>query len=98
MNLTPLHNIVIVEKEIDPQFSAGGIKLARVPKFHALTGKVLAVGPGMLDDKGVRHSCNVKVGDRVVYDLQYQRTFDVDGEEVVMVKANGIFGKVPTTA
>lgn len=91
----PLHNIVIVEKEKDPQYSAGGIKLPKVPKFFAMVGKVVAVGPGVTLDDGTKFGCNVEVGDRIAYDITHQKTFDIGGEDVVMVKANGIFGKIP---
>jgi len=95
VTLRPRNNILIIEKEQDQNVSRGGIIRARIDKKQASIGKVLAVGPGSYDADGVHHTCGVNVGDRIAYDLNNQKTFRIDGKDVVCLKAEGIFGILP---
>ena len=93
--IKPRNNILIIEKEEDQNVSRGGIIRVKVDKKQASIAKVLAVGPGSYDSKGVYHSCGVNVGDRIAYDINHQKTFKVDGKEVIFLKAEGIYGVLP---
>jgi chaperonin GroES len=91
----PLNNVIMVEKEQDPDFSAGGIKLAKRPEFIATTGMVLAAGPGIHDEYGEWHPVSVKPGDRIAYSVTFQKTWDIDNTDIVMVLPGGIYGVLP---
>lgn len=93
--LRPRNNILVIEKEEDQNVSRGGIIRTKVDKKQASVAKVLAVGPGSYDEEGVYHTCGVKVGDRIAYDINNQKTFRINGEDVVLLKAEGIFGILP---
>lgn len=93
--LRPRNNIIIIEKEEDQNITKGGIHRARIDKKQASIGKVLAVGPGSYDEEGVYRVCGVKVGDRIAYDLNFQKTFKLGLDDVICLKAEGIFGIIP---
>lgn len=65
-NMKPLSNRIIIER-MEAQTSKGGILLPESAKERPRQGKVIAVGPGKLDEKGRVQPMDVKVGDRVLF-------------------------------
>ena len=64
----PLGNRVVIEPmDSDEQISAGGIYIPDTAKEKPQEGKVVAVGPGKLNEDGSRTELEVSVGDIVVY-------------------------------
>lgn len=94
INYRPLRNIIVVEKELDELHSAGGIRLLRPIKSKPRVGKVIAMGPGVLDENEELVTCGVEVGDRIAWDKQYEKTFEINNEYVICVLGNGVLGKV----
>ena len=90
--LRPRNNIIVIEKEEDQNVTKGGIVRARIDKKQASIGKVLEVGPGSYDEDGVYTVCGVEVGDRIAYDINFQKTVRLGIDEVVCLKAEGVFG------
>ena len=90
----PLHNYVVIEKVEDKDVSAGGIHLIRAPKDQPCIGKVIAVGPGVMDEEEIFREVGIDVGDHIAYLKPYAKTFDIDNEYVTMVKYQGVLGKV----
>jgi chaperonin GroES len=96
MNIRPRQNAVLVEKEEDEKHSSGGIKLIRDMEGKPRIGRVLAVGPGVMDEENKNLvTCGVKVGDKIAWHKTYEKTFRVDVTEYTFVKANGILGIIP---
>jgi chaperonin GroES len=95
LNIKPLADRVVVEPlEKDEQTFAGGqLVLPDTAKEKPQQGKVLAVGPGRLDEDGKRIPMEVKVGDTVVY-ARYQGTpFKVEiGKEILFLRESDILG------
>lgn len=89
--IRPLHNVLIVDKEEDQHQSKGGIFLPNGDDAPSM-GTVVAVGPGVIDEHGDQHPVGVKAGDRIAWLYSHQKTFDIDGEDVIMVIGNGILG------
>jgi chaperonin GroES len=93
--IRPLRNILVIEKEEDEKTSPGGIHLAKIDKDKPRIGKVLAVGPGTYTDDGEFRETGIEVGDRIVYTLAHEKTFEIDHEEFVCVLSSGVLGKLP---
>ena len=93
LNVKPLGDRVVVEpieKEVET-FAGGQLVLPDTAKEKPQQGKVLAVGPGRLDDDGDRIPMEVKVGDTVVYAKYSGTTFKTDeGKEILFVKESDI--------
>ncbi|HWE38012.1 MAG TPA: co-chaperone GroES [Isosphaeraceae bacterium] len=67
MNLKPLGDRVVVEREEAQGKTAGGIVLPDTAKDKPQQGKVMAVGEGRVTKDGKRRELQVKVGDRVLF-------------------------------
>jgi len=92
-DIQPLADRVVVEPlEEDVQTFAGGqLVLPDTAKEKPQQGKVLAVGPGRLDEDGKRIPMEVKVGDTVVYAKYSGTTFkSEDGNEILFMRESDI--------
>lgn len=67
MNLQPLADRIIVHPLEAQDVTKGGIVLPDTAKEKPQEGKVVAVGKGRRDDKGVVHPVELKAGDVVLY-------------------------------
>ena len=67
LKFPPLGNRVWVEPIEQEDITASGIVLPETAKEKPQEGKVLAVGPGVRNDKGERQPLDVAVGDRVLF-------------------------------
>jgi chaperonin GroES len=90
MNIRPLHNTVIVEKEKEESISTGGISLITKKDATTSIGKVVDFGPGVYDEKGKLFPCGVKIGDRIQFFNSHHKKLKIEGTEYHFVKANGI--------
>ena len=93
LNIKPLGNRVVIEPlEKDQETFAGGeLVLPDTAKEKPQQGKILAVGPGRLDEDGKRIPMEVKVGDTVVYSKYTGTTYKTeDGEEILFLKESDI--------
>ena len=95
MNIRPLYDRVVVRRKEEEETSTGGIMLTGSAKEKPNQGEVLAVGEGKLLDNGDVRALSVKVGDQIVFG-QYagSNTIKVDGEELIIMSENEIFGVI----
>ena len=93
LNIKPLGDRVVVEpieKDVET-FAGGQLVLPDTAKEKPQQGKIVALGPGRLDDDGKRVPMDVKVGDVVVYAKYSGTTFKTeDGDEVLFIKESDI--------
>ena len=94
MNLKPLDDRVIIEAAKAETKSAGGIVLPDSAKEKPQEGKIVATGPGVLDDDGKRAKMSVKKGDRVVYGKYAGTDIKVDGKEYKIMRERDILAKI----
>jgi len=79
-----------IEQEVQT-FAGGQLVLPDTAKEKPQQGKIVAVGPGRLDDDGKRVPLDVKVGDVVVYAKYSGTTFKTeDGDEVLFIRESDI--------
>jgi len=81
MNLKPLGDRVVVEREEAKGTTAGGIVLPDTAKDKPQKGKVVAVGDGRITKDGKRRELQVKVGDVVLFTLTLVTSFKLGGEK-----------------
>ena len=67
VNLKPLADRVVVEPIEQEGTTASGIVLPETAKEKPQEGRILAVGPGRMDDDGKRWPLDVKEGDKVLF-------------------------------
>ena len=91
MNLKPLGDRIIVKQDEAQETTAGGLYIAPDSKEKPHTGVVLAVGEGRINNKGQHLPMPVKEGDRVLYGKYGGTEVDVDGEAVLILRADDIY-------
>lgn len=92
MNLKPLGDRVLVKPEEEQEEKRGGIIIPDTAKEKPMVGKVIAVGPGKMDDKGQRMHMNVKAGDRVLFGKYSGNEVKLDGQELMIMNEDDIYG------
>ena len=73
---------------------ASGIVIPDTAKEKPQQGKVIAAGPGRLDDNGKRVPMDVKVGDRVLYAKYTGQEVKIDQEELIVLAEKDVLAKV----
>ena len=83
--LKPLGDRLVVEPIEQEETTAGGILLPETAKEKPQEGKVVAAGPGRLDEDGKRVQMEVKVGDIVLYAKYAGTEIKLDGDDKVLI-------------
>jgi chaperonin GroES len=92
MKLKPLADRVIVKQSEAEAKTASGILLPDSAKEKPTMGKVIAVGPGKLDEKGKPMELGVRVGDTIYYGKYSGTDVQVDSEKFVILRESDILG------
>ena len=92
MNIRPLHDRVVIRRVEEETKSAGGIVLPGSATEKPSQGEVLAVGPGRVSETGEVRPLGVKAGDKVIFGQYAGSTVKIDGEELLIMGENEIFG------
>jgi chaperonin GroES len=91
LSIKPLSNRVLVQRlEEELQTTAGGIIVPDTAKEKPQRGKVVAVGPGKLNEAGERVEVEVKAGDEVLFGKWSGSEITIDGEEFLFMKDEDI--------
>lgn len=91
MKIKPLADRVIVQpSDVSESKTAGGIIIPDTAKEKPQEGKIVAVGPGRVDDDGKPIKMNVKVGDKVLYSKYGGTELKYDGKEYLIMSESDI--------
>jgi chaperonin GroES len=93
VNLKPLGDRLIV-KAVEAETVVSGIVIPDTAKEKPQQGKVLAVGPGTLDDDGDRVPLDVSEGDEVPYSKYGGTEIVVEGEDLLVLRESDVLAKV----
>jgi chaperonin GroES len=92
IKLRPLADRVIVKQTEAEEKTKSGIYLPDAAKEKPTKGKVIAAGPGKLDDKGKPMEIGVRAGDTVYYGKYSGTDVEVDGDKFVILRETDILG------
>ena len=92
MKFRPLHDRVAVKRVEEEQKTKGGIIIPDTAKEKPMQGEVLAVGPGVRNEKGELVKLDVQVGDRVLFGKWSGTEVKIDGDELLIMKEADIMG------
>ena len=90
MKIKPMNDRVLVTRVEEEQKTAGGIIIPDTAKEKPQEGKVVAVGPGKLDDSGKRVPLEVKKGDRILISKYAGTEIKIDGKEHIFMREDDI--------
>ena len=94
MNLQPLEDRIVVRPSESEETTASGLVIPDTAKEKPQEGKVLAVGPGRIDDNGNRIPLDVQVGDVVIYSKYGGTEVKYEGEEYLILSARDVLAVV----
>src|SRR5499427_115627 len=89
--LTPLHDRVLIRRVEEAETVRGGIIIPDSAKEKPQEGVVVAVGTGR-HEKGQTIPLAVKEGDRVLFGKYAGSEIKIEGEELLILKEEEIFG------
>ncbi len=85
MNFKPLSNHLFLEAVEEEKTTASGIVLPEtVEKEKPVKAKVVAVGPGKMNDKGEIRPMAVKIGDVVLFKKYGPDEFELEGKKYLV--------------
>ena len=94
MKIRPLHDRVVVQRIEEDATSAGGIIIPDTAAEKPMTGKVLAIGNGKVQDNGEVRALDVKVGDKVLFGKYSGTEVKVEGEDILVMREDDIMAAV----
>jgi len=93
VNITPLHDRVLVRRREEKETAKGGIIIPDTAKEKPQEGEVMAVGAGKME-KGHRVPLDVKAGDRILFGKYTGNEIKIDGQEYLIFREEEILVKV----
>src|ERR1700732_2023855 len=97
VNITPLHDRVLVRRTEEKESVKGGIIIPDTAKEKPQEGEVIAVGNGRRE-KGELIPLDVKAGDRVLFGKYSGNDIKIDEEEYMILKEDEIHEKIGGSA
>lgn len=88
--LKPLGDRVVIEVVESEEKTASGIVLPDSAKEKPQEGRVVAVGPGRVTDKGERIPLEVKEGDNVIFSKYSGTEVKYDGKEYLILRESDV--------
>ena len=94
MKLRPMFDNVVLKFVEAEKVTKSGIVLPDTAKERPQIAEVIAVGPGVVNDKGEHIAMEVKVGDKVICAKYAGTEVKVDGTEYMIVEQHKILSVV----
>ena len=91
--IRPLHDRVIVKRIEETEKTKGGIIIPDTAKEKPQEGRVVAVGPGRLEE-GKVIPLDVKAGDKILFGKYSGTEIKLDGEEHLILREDDILGVI----
>ena len=97
MNLRPLYNRVIIERNEAPERTKSGLYIPTSSSKKPNNGTVLAVGNGHLQDDGNLKPLQVKTGDVVVFSEYSGNNITHNGNDYHILSEDEILGIITSS-
>ena len=94
MKVRPLADRLLVKREEASETVRGGIIIPDTAKEKPQEGKVVAVGPGRLDDDGKRVPLEVKKGDRILMGKYAGTEVKIDGDDHLIMREDDVLAVI----
>ena len=94
VSIKPLEDRVVIQTVEAEQTTSFGLVLPDTAKEKPQEGKVVAVGPGRIDDNGKRVPVDVAEGDLVIYSKYGGTEVKYDGQEFQILSSRDVLAVV----
>ena len=94
--IRPLGDRILVQRmdENKEQRSTGGIIIPDTAKEKPMEAKIIAAGPGAVQDDGSRRKLEVHVGDRVLISKYAGTEVKIEGDEFIIMREDDVLGVI----
>jgi chaperonin GroES len=93
MKIRPLQDRILVER-IEEETKKGGIISPDSAKEKPQQGKVIAAGPGRIDEKGARIAMEVKKGDTILFGKYSGNEIRIGEEEHLIMREDDVLAVI----
>jgi chaperonin GroES len=93
MKIRPLQDRILVER-IEEEIKKGGIIIPDSAKEKPQQGKVIAAGPGKVDEKGNRVPMEVKKGDIILFGKYSGNEIRIGEEEHLIMREDDVLAVI----
>ena len=94
VSIKPLEDRIVVRPMAAEQVTASGLVIPDTAQEKPQEAEVIAVGPGRVDDKGVRIPVDVSVGDMVIFSKYGGTELKYNNEEYLVLSARDVLAIV----
>ena len=94
VTIKPLEDRIVVKPVEAEQVTASGLVIPDTAKEKPQEAEVIAVGPGRVDDNGVRIPVDVKVGDKVIFSKYGGTELKFEGHEYLVLSARDVLAVI----
>lgn len=94
VSIKPLEDRIVVQTVEAEQTTASGLVIPETAKEKPQEARVVAVGPGRVDEKGNRIPVDIKEGDVVVFSRYGGTEVKYQGEEYLILSARDVLAIV----
>jgi chaperonin GroES len=90
MKVRPLHDRLLVQRIQEDEKTRGGLIIPDTAKEKPMQGRVIAAGPGKLNDEGKLIPLAVKKGDKVLFSKYAGTEIQLEGEEHLIIREDDV--------
>jgi chaperonin GroES len=90
MKIRPLHDRLLVKRIEEDEKTKGGIIIPDTAKEKPMQGRIVAAGPGKLNEDGKVTPLDVKKGDRVLFSKYAGTEIQLEGDEHLIIREDDV--------
>ncbi len=90
-----MNDYLLVEPDLEEEITKGGIYIPETAKEERATrGKIIAVGPGKLNDQGKRVELKIQIGQKVIFKKYAPDEVKVDDKEFYFIREDDVLAVI----
>jgi chaperonin GroES len=94
MNVRPLADRLLVQRIEEEEVKRGGIIIPDTAKEKPQQAKIVATGPGRVNEQGKRVVMNVKKGEKVLVGKYAGTEVKIEGEEYLIISEDDVLAVI----
>jgi chaperonin GroES len=92
--VVPLTDHIVLQPVEEEEITASGLVIPDTAKEKPQHGRVVAVGPGKMNEAGVVETLELQSGDRVLYQKYTGQEVTVDKEDYIVIRFQDVLAKL----
>ena len=92
MQVTPLHDRILVKRLSEEEKTKGGIIIPDTAKEKPAEGEVVSVGTGRRTDEGKLVALAVKKGDKILFGKYAGTEIKIEGDDFLIMREDDVLG------